>query len=200
MICTYLSMCCGFGRRNFRRCIHLNVVAVADTTGLTTLHCCAGFLTCYILKALRSRVSSVCSVRAEGGCRTTSPLRWATNDAHPTRPSWSCHCSRLLMTRARLPQHSRTSSQEMRSRGCVVFWLTRWQSSRRCASASPELSAMRRSVAQPGSASVWGTGGRGFESRRSDQPQRVQPGDMGGVLSLGIGGRRRVNTFRLRDQ
>ena len=26
-----------------------------------------------------------------------------------------------------------------------------------------------RSVAQPGSASVWGTGGRGFESRRSDQ-------------------------------
>ena len=26
-----------------------------------------------------------------------------------------------------------------------------------------------RSVAQPGSASVWGTEGRGFESRRSDQ-------------------------------
>ena len=26
-----------------------------------------------------------------------------------------------------------------------------------------------RSVAQPGSASVWGTGGRGFKSRRSDQ-------------------------------
>ena len=26
-----------------------------------------------------------------------------------------------------------------------------------------------RSVAQPGSALVWGTSGRGFESRRSDQ-------------------------------
>ena len=30
-----------------------------------------------------------------------------------------------------------------------------------------------RSVAQPGSASVWGTGGRGFESRRSDQARSV---------------------------
>ena len=29
--------------------------------------------------------------------------------------------------------------------------------------------AQHRSVAQPGSAPVWGTGGRGFESRRSDQ-------------------------------
>ncbi len=33
----------------------------------------------------------------------------------------------------------------------------------------PARPALRRSVAQPGSASVWGTGGRGFESRRSDQ-------------------------------
>ena len=32
-----------------------------------------------------------------------------------------------------------------------------------------------RSVAQPGSASVWGTGGRGFESRRSDQSHRGRP-------------------------
>ena len=31
------------------------------------------------------------------------------------------------------------------------------------------LPAQIRSVAQPGSALVWGTSGRGFESRRSDQ-------------------------------
>jgi hypothetical protein len=30
-----------------------------------------------------------------------------------------------------------------------------------------------RSVAQPGSASVWGTGGRGFKSRRSDQENQA---------------------------
>ena len=31
------------------------------------------------------------------------------------------------------------------------------------------MSQRLRSVAQPGSALVWGTSGRGFESRRSDQ-------------------------------
>ena len=31
------------------------------------------------------------------------------------------------------------------------------------------LQGLIRSVAQPGSAPVWGTGGRGFKSRRSDQ-------------------------------
>ncbi len=38
----------------------------------------------------------------------------------------------------------------------------------RCGCGAALLHRPRRSVAQPGSASVWGTGGRGFESRRSD--------------------------------
>jgi hypothetical protein len=64
-----------------------------------------------------------------------------------------------------------------------------------------------RSVAQPGSASVWGTGGRGFKSRRSDQSLIVGP--LGRLVSptaihvdsprfddralKGTGGRLRVN-------
>lgn len=49
----------------------------------------------------------------------------------------------------------------------MTFFVLRW------------LSEVKRGVAQLGSAPLWGSGGRGFKSRRSDLNTEPEPSDNG---------------------
>ena len=96
----------------------------------------------------------------------------------PIGRPWSCGLARAAAG-ARRPRRPRCASA---CTTCAPSWR---RCARCCARSSNELGELspaasraivaavtahrRRSVAQPGSASVWGTGGRRFESCRSDQ-------------------------------
>ena len=106
-------------------------------------------------------------------CPTTSrpprpPSAPRPRPSGPSRPR--CPASRRRHRRASEPGDTDEVARPAR-RCCALHWMS-WSRCGRCSiRAAAAKTQAGRSVAQPGSASVWGTEGRGFESRRSDHPE-----------------------------
>ncbi len=125
----------------------------------------------------------------EGGGKLSDDIPPATEAeraaaaAERAEPGRAARCCRSRLRRCLTRRPGRAGSEEVaRLRGLLPTALDELEALRRCCRSRVDGVAARRagcytarsrSVAQSGSASVWGTEGRGFESRRSDQTRPV---------------------------